>query len=142
MGGLVSDVMVETPLAISSSATLLAAAQMMRDADIGDLLVLNHTSLIGIVTDRDLVVRASSRAGSIQFDRTKRELTRCDGEPLGLRGLRVGADTPACCSTVARPCSREAGWDRLARRPRCHGGSRLRARCHLCCTARPLKPGN
>lgn len=57
MGGLVSDIMAETPLAISSSATLLAAAQLMRDADIGDLLVLNHTSLVGIVTDRDLVIR-------------------------------------------------------------------------------------
>jgi CBS domain-containing protein len=72
MGGLVSDVMVEKPLAISSSATLLAAAQMMRDADIGDLLVLNHTSLIGIVTDRDLVVRglAAGRGPSSSIGRS------------------------------------------------------------------------
>jgi CBS domain-containing protein len=41
-----------------STATLNEAAQMMRDQEIGDVLVMRKDgSLCGLVTDRDLVVR-------------------------------------------------------------------------------------
>jgi CBS domain-containing protein len=43
---------------VESSATLLDAAKLMRDADVGALPVTEGGRPIGIVTDRDIVVRA------------------------------------------------------------------------------------
>jgi CBS domain-containing protein len=40
-----------------SAATLAEVARMMRDRDIGDVLVTEGEELRGIVTDRDIVVR-------------------------------------------------------------------------------------
>jgi CBS domain-containing protein len=55
----VADLMTPDPYAVGSGATIQEAAQLMRDADIGDVLVVRDDgSLCGIVTDRDLVVRA------------------------------------------------------------------------------------
>ena len=57
----VKDVMIADVLTIDSSATLLEAARQMRDANIGMLPVMENGALRGIITDRDLVVRAMSR---------------------------------------------------------------------------------
>ena len=46
---------------IDSSATLLEAARQMRDTNIGMLPVMEDGALRGVITDRDLVVRAMSR---------------------------------------------------------------------------------
>jgi len=48
------------PMTIVGSETIRTAARMMRDSDIGNLIVLGDTDarVCGIVTDRDLVVRA------------------------------------------------------------------------------------
>ena len=55
---LVSDVMTPNPVTIPSGASVREAASLMRDRDIGDLLVVDTDTLEGIVTDRDIVVRA------------------------------------------------------------------------------------
>ena len=55
---LVKDVMVTDVLTIDIAATLLDAARVMRDANVGMLPVVDGARLCGIVTDRDLVVRA------------------------------------------------------------------------------------
>lgn len=57
----VNDVMIRDVVTIDSSATLLEAAQLMRDANVGMLPVMEGDVLRGIVTDRDLVVRAMTR---------------------------------------------------------------------------------
>ena len=54
----VRDVMVSDVLTIDAEATLLDAAQMMRDGNVGVLPVVEQGRLRGIITDRDLVVRA------------------------------------------------------------------------------------
>ena len=54
----IEDVMTPNPTAIPASATLAAAARAMRDHDIGDVVVLEDGRPCGILTDRDLVVRA------------------------------------------------------------------------------------
>jgi CBS domain-containing protein len=51
------DVMSKNPVQLESSGSIEAAARMMRDRDIGDVLVMENRSLCGIVTDRDIVVR-------------------------------------------------------------------------------------
>jgi CBS domain-containing protein len=57
----VKDVMIADVLTIEASATLLEAAEQMRDANIGMLPVMEDGALRGVLTDRDLVVRAMSR---------------------------------------------------------------------------------
>ena len=57
----VKDVMIQDVVTIDAGATLLQAAEMMRDANVGMLPVLAGDVLRGIVTDRDLVIRAMTR---------------------------------------------------------------------------------
>lgn len=54
----VSDVMTVKPLTLPLDATLCEAARVMRDEGIGDVLVTFAGRLCGVVTDRDIVVRA------------------------------------------------------------------------------------
>ena len=50
--------MTVAPTTVEAGATVRDAAHAMRDADVGGLLVLEGGELYGIVTDRDIVVRA------------------------------------------------------------------------------------
>jgi CBS domain-containing protein len=52
--------MTPDPVTMLESETLTSAAQHMREHDIGDVIVLDDTSgrVKGIVTDRDIVIRA------------------------------------------------------------------------------------
>jgi CBS domain-containing protein len=54
----VQELMVPTPLTVDARTTLESAAQVMRENDIGDVLVTENGHLRGILTDRDIVVRA------------------------------------------------------------------------------------
>jgi CBS domain-containing protein len=55
----VRDVMSKNPLALPETASLAQAARAMRDSHIGVVLVNNgDDKLAGLVTDRDIVVRA------------------------------------------------------------------------------------
>jgi CBS domain-containing protein len=53
----VRDIMTPTPITLPLSATVADAARQMRDADVGDVLVVQDGELRGLVTDRDIVVR-------------------------------------------------------------------------------------
>jgi CBS domain-containing protein len=57
MADKVAGVMTPRPLTISPDTPVVEAAKAMRDADIGDILVVKGYELIGIVTDRDITVR-------------------------------------------------------------------------------------
>ncbi|HZP30936.1 MAG TPA: CBS domain-containing protein [Acidimicrobiia bacterium] len=54
----VEGVMTVEPVTLPDDADVMSAAKAMRDADIGDVIVLHDGQLCGIVTDRDIVVRA------------------------------------------------------------------------------------
>jgi CBS domain-containing protein len=58
MAKTISEVMTPDPVNVNEDATLAEAARQMRDYDIGDVLVTNARGLRGVVTDRDIVVRA------------------------------------------------------------------------------------
>lgn len=59
MAQTISQVMTPDPWTVQEGAPIQEAARIMRDADIGDVIVLRgDESVCGIVTDRDLVVRA------------------------------------------------------------------------------------
>jgi len=53
----VRDVMTPLPRGLDVSASVIEAAEIMRDADIGGVVVLENDHLYGILTDRDIVVR-------------------------------------------------------------------------------------
>ena len=54
----IREVMTPNPKTLAQSATIMEAACAMRDNDIGDVVVLDNGRLCGILTDRDIVVRA------------------------------------------------------------------------------------
>jgi CBS domain-containing protein len=59
--GTVGDVMVKNVETVESTASVIDAAQRMRDANVGVLPVVEGGRLRGIVTDRDLVTRGMAR---------------------------------------------------------------------------------
>jgi signal-transduction protein with cAMP-binding, CBS, and nucleotidyltransferase domain len=54
----VRDVMTNKPVALEHTATVVEAAQAMRDGNFGTVIVLKDGKVCGVVTDRDIVVRA------------------------------------------------------------------------------------
>jgi len=54
----VRDVMTSNVRAAASTESLADAAQMMKEEDVGSLPVVEDDRLIGILTDRDIIVRA------------------------------------------------------------------------------------
>jgi CBS domain-containing protein len=54
----VAEIMTSRPVTLTSGSTVAEAAKAMRDSDIGDVIVLEDAKVCGIVTDRDIVVRA------------------------------------------------------------------------------------
>jgi CBS domain-containing protein len=83
----IAEVMTIDPVAMENDIDLQTAARAMRDNDIGDVVVTKPDgSLCGIVTDRDIVVRAIA-AG---FDPTTTTLD----DVCSHRLLTVGPDDP------------------------------------------------
>jgi CBS domain-containing protein len=60
----VSEIMTKNVRTAASGTTLREAAAIMRDGDMGAVPVVDEGKLIGIVTDRDIVVRAVSEGKS------------------------------------------------------------------------------
>lgn len=62
----VRDVMTRDVVYLPAATTLDEAARAMRDADIGDVVVTDGPGLFGMVTDRDIVIRAVCEARSFE----------------------------------------------------------------------------
>lgn len=62
MDAKVRDVMTPGPIGVDYHQSIGEAARIMRDWGVGAVLVVNDQSLYGLVTDRDLVVRAVADA--------------------------------------------------------------------------------
>jgi CBS domain-containing protein len=58
MARTVEEIMTTNPRTVYADDTVREAAQVMRDNDIGDVIVIEDGQVAGIVTDRDIVVRA------------------------------------------------------------------------------------
>ena len=54
----VRDVMTVVPETVGATASLRDAATIMERADVGDVLVVEGEELVGVLTDRDIAVRA------------------------------------------------------------------------------------
>ena len=58
--------MTPTPTALPTDAPVAAAARAMRDLDVGAVVVMENDRPLGIVTDRDIVVRALARGRGVE----------------------------------------------------------------------------
>jgi CBS domain-containing protein len=58
MAVFVREVMTPVVVSVRPDASLVEAAQLMRAQDIGDVLVAGDGRLIGVLTDRDITLRA------------------------------------------------------------------------------------
>jgi len=80
----VEEMMTPDPVALPETASVLDAALKMRDANIGNVVVLKSRKVCGIVTDRDIVVRAIATGGDPRSttlaDICSRELTTLSPE--------------------------------------------------------------
>jgi CBS domain-containing protein len=55
---LVQDFMTADPITIDAKAPISEAASKMREADVGSLIVMQGDEVSGVVTDRDITIRA------------------------------------------------------------------------------------
>ncbi len=58
MANTINEVMTHDPRTVEPTASLVDVAREMRDGDVGAILVAEDGKVRGIITDRDLVVRA------------------------------------------------------------------------------------
>jgi CBS domain-containing protein len=58
----IRELMTLNPVSMPDTASVQEAARAMREQDIGDVIVIKHNQVCGIVTDRDIVVRIVAEA--------------------------------------------------------------------------------
>jgi len=58
----VRDAMTENPRSIGASESVVDAARLMREEDIGSLPITDDEQLLGMITDRDITMRVVSEA--------------------------------------------------------------------------------
>ena len=63
----IQDVMTSDVSVVEPAAPILEIARKMRDNDIGSLPVVENERLVGMVTDRDVVVRIIAEGGDVRI---------------------------------------------------------------------------
>jgi CBS domain-containing protein len=58
----VRDAMTQDPRSIGASASVVEAAQLMREEHIGSLPITDNEQLVGMITDRDITTRVVAEA--------------------------------------------------------------------------------
>ena len=61
----IRDVMTPNPRAVAPSDSIQNAARIMRDEDTGVVPVVDNGRTVGLVTDRDIVIRAVADGGTL-----------------------------------------------------------------------------
>lgn len=92
MTELVRDVMTPHVVAVPSGASLVEAAQLMRAQDIGDVLVEDGGLLVGVLTDRDIMLRAVAEGAD---PLTVSARTVCTPDPVV-----IGPEEPASAAVA------------------------------------------
>lgn len=71
----VADIMTREVEVISADATLQEAGEKMRELDVGSLPVFDKDQLVGMVTDRDITVRATAEGADPTNTRVREAMT-------------------------------------------------------------------
>ena len=84
--GKVRDVMTPNVVSVQTGDNLATAAQVMRENEIGYLIVLDGEELCGIITDRDIVVRGIAQNRDPQMTEVKeiasQQITTVEVDPI------------------------------------------------------------
>ena len=62
----VRDTMTADPRSIGASASVVEAARMMREEDVGSLPITDDEKLVGMITDRDITTRVVAEAADLK----------------------------------------------------------------------------
>ncbi|MFD0110579.1 CBS domain-containing protein, partial [Streptomyces sp. NPDC127164] len=103
----IRDVMSPAPVAVEPMTTVTRAARLMREEDVGDVLVTYDRDLFGVLTDRDIVLRGvadgrdpdTTTVGSV-----------CSPPPVVTLGRRQISACPAASGTHARRVAEPPTW--------------------------------
>ena len=71
----VKELMTKKPTFIEPDATLQEAAELMRDIDCGALPVGDDDTVKGIITDRDMIIRAVAKGKDMETERVADYMT-------------------------------------------------------------------
>ena len=123
------DVMTRNPQPVSPDATLQDAARLMDDLNVGALPVCEGDRLVGILTDRDIVVRSTSAGHDPRATKVAEAMTTevhacfLDTSVHEAMGMMESLQHPARAGARRRP---PPGRHRLARRSRHRAAGRRR----------------
>ncbi|TWI05758.1 CBS domain protein [Luteimonas cucumeris] len=92
----VRTVMTEDPVVATRSTPLKQVARMMLDNDVGEIPIVDDAKVVGVVTDRDIVVRLVAHGQ----DPTQVRAEDCMTSPAVT--LELGADIRDCAELMAR----------------------------------------
>jgi CBS domain-containing protein len=95
MGKSIRDTMTSNPRGVETSTSLVEAARLMKSEDVGSLPVLEGDRLVGMVTDRDIVIRVVAEGKSVESatvgDVASRDLITIDPQQELDEALRLMA---------------------------------------------------
>ena len=97
MGNTVRDSMTANPKTIAGEASVTDAARLMESEDVGSLPVVEGDELVGIVTDRDLVIQVIAKGqdpGSVSVSEvaSKKPVVATPDEPLDQALQRMASE--------------------------------------------------
>ncbi|HVS30699.1 MAG TPA: CBS domain-containing protein [Thermoanaerobaculia bacterium] len=72
----IREVMTPNPECVTDKDTLLQAARIMRDKDTGVVPVVDGKKIVGLITDRDIVIRAIAEGKNIGDVRVSEVMTK------------------------------------------------------------------
>ncbi len=98
----IREIMTRPPVAVQPQTPVADVARRMREENIGDVLVTEGDRLRGLVTDRDLVVRAFAEGGNPGLAH------RADRPPASWRGPRSRANEAANRQKTTPPLSQRS----------------------------------
>ena len=120
MANSVRDAMTADPRSIGKSVSVVEAARLMREQDIGSLPITDDEQLVGMITDRDITMRVVAEAAdpkatsvedvysrdliSVEPDNDLEEAPRTHGPPSGSAVAR-GRRTAGSSASSPRPTS-------------------------------------
>ena len=107
------EIMTQKPVTVQVTDTVVAAARSMRDGNIGDVVVVDNDQIQGILTDRDIVVRALAEGrdparttvpakSQRSIGRTQRRRREADTSPW--KSGCAPMDAPSGAGSAVLPC--------------------------------------
>lgn len=109
----VRDCMTAQPITAQANEPIQRAAKMMQECDIGCLPILNDDRLVGLVTDRDIVVRAVAGGLDLANHQVQEIMSRDIKTTTADTSIENAAQTMAAAKVRRLPVTEDSkliGW--------------------------------